>query len=151
MTELQGLRFAIRSFDDPDRRGWGLRLTPTGELDHVRGSRATRQSVLLLLSTMPGERVMRPSYGCRLHELAFAPNNDTTAGLAMHFVRRAVEQWVPTAAVMAVDAFADPHEAGTLRIRLDYAHRPTGARDTVDIALALSADGGPDTAAGADR
>ena len=38
---------------------------------------------------------MRPGYGCHLFRLAFAPNDDTTAGLAIHYVRQALERWEP--------------------------------------------------------
>jgi hypothetical protein len=50
---------------------------------------AVRQSILLLLTTVPGERVMRPDYGCDLQKLVFSPNDATTHGLAIHYVRRA--------------------------------------------------------------
>ena len=59
----------------------GLRLTPAGGVKMLEGDAAIRQSIVVLLSTMPGERVMRPEYGCPLHRLMFAPNDATTAGL----------------------------------------------------------------------
>ena len=71
----------------------GLALSATGALDTVQGDAAVRQALLLLLTTAPGERVMRPDYGCDLRKLVFSPNDDTTAGLAIHYVRRAVEAW----------------------------------------------------------
>jgi len=138
MTQLLGLRFAVPAFDAPDRLGFIVR--PDGRPDAVVGLRATRQSILLLLSTVPGERVMRPEYGCRIHELAFAPNDDTTAGLAMHFVRRAVERWVPSAEVVAVDAHRDEAAGssdGTLVVRLDYRHRELGLSDLIEVRFAL--------------
>ena len=45
-----------------------------------------RESIIIILGTAPGERVMRPNFGCEIHDLLFAPNNITTAGLASHFV-----------------------------------------------------------------
>ena len=65
------------------------------------GPDAVRQSILLLLSTRPGERVMRPDNGCDLYRLAFAPSDDMTAGLAIHYVRQAVERWEPCARLSA--------------------------------------------------
>jgi len=42
-----------------------------------------------------GERVLRPEYGCDLHRLVFSPNDATTAGLAVHYVRAALLRWEP--------------------------------------------------------
>ena len=67
----------------------------------VEDDASIRQSLLLLLSTSPGERVMRPDYGCSLRRLVFAPNDDTTAGLAIHYVRQAVERWEPRVEILA--------------------------------------------------
>jgi len=82
----------------------GLQVTPRGRIEMVEGDESIRQSLLLLLSTSPGERVMRPDYGCSLRHLVFGPNDDTTAGLAIHYVRRAVERWEPRVEVLTVDA-----------------------------------------------
>ena len=41
-----------------------------------------RQSLFIILGTAPGERIMRPDFGCRIHDLMFAPNNDITAARA---------------------------------------------------------------------
>jgi uncharacterized protein len=138
VSELSGWRFALPAFDVPEGGRWGLQLDPTGRSAMVGGSDVTRQSILLLLSTVPGERVMRPTYGCNLHELAFAANDGTTAGLAMHHVRRAVQQWVPHAEIVRVDAHPDPDDEAVLRIRLDYRHRPTDAHDTIEVGISLS-------------
>jgi phage baseplate assembly protein W len=70
----------------------------------VEDQDAIRQSLLMLLSTAPGERVMRPYYGCDLRRLVFSPNDETTAGLAIHYVRRAVERWEPRVEIEAIDA-----------------------------------------------
>ena len=88
----RGWRFNHPDFDTTAERS-GLENGPTGGVEMVTDDAAVRQSLLLLLSTVPGERVMRPEYGCNLHKLIFAPNDDTTAGLAVHYVRQAVERW----------------------------------------------------------
>ncbi len=87
-------RFLHPDLDVSEERA-GLRVAPTGAVEMVDEHAAVRQAVLLLLSTQPGERVMRPEYGCELHRLTFSPNDDTTAGLAIHYVRRALERWEP--------------------------------------------------------
>lgn len=138
---IAGWRFALRGFDQPHTTGWGFSLRPTGAPSTVTGPGVTRQAILMLLSTVPGERVMRPTYGCPLHELAFAPNDETAAGVAMHYVRRSVQEWVPQAEVLQVDAGPDPDDPSVLRIRLDYRHRPTGADEVLEVGVPL--DGAP--------
>jgi len=112
-------------------------IDPAGAIDTVADDEAIRQSLLLLISTRPGERVMRPEYGCDLSRLVFAPNDDTTAGLAIHFVRKAVERWEPRVEVLSVDARLDPEEATRLEIVLDYRVRATLRADSVAVGLDL--------------
>jgi uncharacterized protein len=103
----------------------GLRIAPTGTTDMVEEHAAIRQAVLLLLTTLPGERVMRPEYGCELHRLAFSPNDDTTAGLAIYYVRRALERWEPRIQLLQVDAGRSPRDAWRLDITVEYRVRAT--------------------------
>ena len=84
---------------------------------------------MLLLSTRPGERVMRPDYGCELHELMFAPNDDTAAGLAVHYVRQALTRWEPRVEILNLDANRAPDDSGTLQVLLEYRVLPTLTRD----------------------
>ena len=73
-----------------------------------------------MLGTAPGERLMRPTFGCNLNRLAFALNNTSTAGLAIFHVREALERWEPRIELLNVDAEPDPEAADTLSIRIDY-------------------------------
>ena len=98
----------------------GLTIAPRGTIAMVAGDEAVRQAILLLLSTMPGERVMRPEYGCPLHRLVFAPNDGTTAGLAIHYVQRALERWEPRIEILKVDAGRHSQLATVLDITLEY-------------------------------
>jgi hypothetical protein len=82
----------------------GIALTPAGRIALTSGDAAVRQSIILLLTTIPGERVMRPDYGCPLHRLVFAPNDATTAGLAIHYVRQALVRFEPRIDIVSLDA-----------------------------------------------
>jgi hypothetical protein len=115
----------------------GLGVSARGGLALVHGDEAVRQSILLLLSTIPGERVMRPSYGCHLHRLVFWPNDDTTAGLAMHYVRQAVERFEPRAEVLRVDATRDPDHPDRLDLVLAYKVRTTASPEELVVAFDL--------------
>jgi phage baseplate assembly protein W len=64
---------------------------------------------------------MRPSYGCALNGLAFEPNDDTTAGLALGLVRRAIERWEPRVQIVRLDARRQ--DESRLEILLEYSVR----------------------------
>ena len=139
-TSDRAWRFLHPDLDRPE--DWpGLRVASTGGVDMVEGADAVRQGLLLLLSTIPGERVMRPDYGCPLHRLVFAPNDDTTAGLAIHYVRQAVERWEPRVDVVGVEADRDPELPERLEVTLDYRVRRTRQREAITVAVDLGAGG----------
>jgi uncharacterized protein len=124
----RAIRFAQ---EDPQ----GLRLVQ-GDLEMVEDDQALRQAILLLIATRPGERVMRPGYGCDLHRLVFSPNDDTTAGLAVHYVRRALQVWEPRIEILALDAMRDT-DVSVLRIDLAYRGRATQRRGRLDLRFSL--------------
>jgi len=98
----------------------GFGTDASGRLAIADSDAVVRQAILLLISTAPGERVMRPDYGCPLNRLVFQPLDHTTAGMAIHFVERAVRRWEPRAEVLNVDAYRNPHREGSLTIELHY-------------------------------
>ena len=78
------------------------------------------QNILVILGTAPGERQMRPEFGCKVHDLVFKPNNRPTANMAENFVRMAVAKWEPRVGSLEVNANPDPYEDNILRIELKY-------------------------------
>jgi len=134
-------RFIHPDFDLPARAS-GLHVSTRGGMEMVEGKSSVQQAVLLLLSTRPGERVMRPNYGCDLHRLVFSPNDDTTAGLAIHYVRQAIERWEPRVEVTRLDArrSADESRPGNLEIYLEYRVRATQQRETLVYAFDLTGE-----------
>lgn len=118
----------------------GLGLTHTGRLAMVEMEESVRQAIYLLLTTIPGERVMRPHYGCGLHQLAFSPNDDTTAGLAIHYVRRALDLFEPRVDVVRLDAGANPDHPGRLDVDLEYRVRATQQLGQVTVSLGLTGE-----------
>jgi len=119
-------RFMLPEFDNSGKAA-GLRVSNRGGIEMVEGRSSVRQAILMLLATRPGERVMRPNYGCHLHRLVFWPNDDTTAGLVIHYVRQAIERWEPRVDVIDLDATRPDNEAmsGLLQISLEYRVRAT--------------------------
>jgi phage baseplate assembly protein W len=117
--------------------GPGLTVTATGALSTVDGDEAVRQAIMLLLATSPGERLMRPRYGSYLHRLLFAPNDETTAGLAIHYVRQALDRWEPRVEILDLDGAADPSHPERLVIGLRYRVRASLAVATLTYPLDL--------------
>ena len=120
----------------------GLSFSPTGGLQMVEERESVRQAVLLLLSTRTGERVMRPDYGCDLHKLVFSPNDDTTAGLAMHYVRQAIERWEPRIVIERIDAGRDEAYPERLNVLLEYRLSSSQTRDSLIFSVNLTGEVG---------
>ena len=112
-------RFTFRGLDTFGEPG-GLTVSPKGGIEMVSDSDSVRQAILLLISTRPGERVMRPEYGCYLFRLSFAANDDTTAGLAIHYVRQALDRWEPRIEILKLDAVRNIEHPSRLDINLQY-------------------------------
>ncbi len=132
-------RFLHPDIDMPDE--WaGLGISPTGGIEMVDEKASVRQAIFLLLSTIPGERVMRPEYGCELHKLIFSPNDNTTAGLAIHYVRRALDRWEPRIQVTYLDADPSPEAPERLDIILEYRLRATQRTDELAFSINLAGE-----------
>lgn len=101
-----------------------LRVNPRGQVALASGERDIEQAIRIILETEPGERVMRPEFGCRVHELVFAPHNATTEGLLIHYVEQALERWEPRVDVQEVDVSSDSRGA-TLMVEIKYRVKAT--------------------------
>jgi hypothetical protein len=66
-----------------------------------------KESIQIILGTAKGERQMRPDFGCGIHELVFARNNTSTAGMAAYHVEQALIRWEPRIELLKVEAFPD--------------------------------------------
>lgn len=86
------------------------------------------QSIRIILETARGERVMRPDFGCGLHEKVFAVNNATTRGVVATDVREALLDWEPRIDVIDVEADASGALGEVLLINIEYRVRATDAR-----------------------
>ncbi len=139
MSRLRGWRFLLPGLDAPAEEA-GFQVSSRGGVATVTDDAAIRQGVLMLLSTLPGERVMRPDYGCELQRLVFAPNDDTTAGLAMHYVRQAVERWEPRIEILRLDAKRPSAEPGRLDVILEYRALASLSEDRLTVPLYLAAE-----------
>jgi len=97
-----------------------LQVDPQGGLALASGPRDIEQAIRIILETVPGERVMRPEFGCRIHELVFAPHNAATEGLLIHYVEEALERWEPRIELQAVEIVAGLGSSSTLLVEIKY-------------------------------
>lgn len=101
--------------------GGQVELAPDGE-------EGIRQSIWMILGTSPGERLMRPDFGCGIHDMVFGVNNAATANAVAGAVREALAVWEPRIDVLDVYAVPDPSHPNLLLIEINYQVRSTNSR-----------------------
>jgi phage baseplate assembly protein W len=102
-----------------------LRTDARGQLILNSGNADIEQAIRIILSTQPGERVMRPTFGCRAHELLFEPRSPTTISLLQEYVHDALRVWEPRIEVLQVRVNADDANAGSLLVDIEYQIKAT--------------------------
>lgn len=137
MKRYNAMYFGMKA-DVQEPGASGLVLSPSGGIAMVDGALSIRQSILMILSTIPGERVQRPGFGCDLYRLVFSPNDDTTAGLAIHYVRKALETWEKRITITALDAGPHPSNPEILEITLSYTIDATMIEDQLSYAFDIT-------------
>jgi uncharacterized protein len=105
-----------------DEQGRTARTTAE---DHLR------DLIEQVLFTSPGERVNRPTFGCGLMQLVFAPNSGELAAASQLLVQGALQQWLGD--VIAVELVQVDASGPTLRVMIQYSDRRTLARDTAEF------------------
>lgn len=107
--------------------GTGVRFPmtvgPHGGFALSGGERSVTESIWLILSTAPGERVMRPEFGCGIHTLVFAPNSAATHAEVAHHVQEALLRFEPRIDVIDVRVSAEGDLSNVLLVAVDYALR----------------------------
>ena len=109
-------------------RGWSMpvELDPrTGLVATVAYEADIRQSILIILETAPGERVMRPNFGCGIHELAFAAVDSAVIQRIKSVVEEAMRRCEARIEVLGVTVDEAATTQGTLLIELEYRVRKT--------------------------
>jgi uncharacterized protein len=97
----------------------------SGALALTSGATDIDGSLRMVLMTAPGERLMRPQFGCRIWDLLFEPINANTIGLMGQAVRDAVSQWEPRVTLESVEIEPDDNDRAKVTIRLTYRVRAT--------------------------
>jgi phage baseplate assembly protein W len=110
--------------------GWAfpVSIDTRGRLALARGERDIEQAIRMILMTPLGQRIMRPEFGCRIHELAFEPNDGSTAGLAAHYVEQALSFWEPRIRVLEVRTSRSDDDPAVMLIDVRYEIKATNDR-----------------------
>jgi phage baseplate assembly protein W len=110
--------------NENDFLGKGLRfpvsINLNGGVSSSQLEENVRQSLFVILGTAQGERLYRPNFGCRIHDLMFAPNSRMTAARAELFCEEAIYKFEPRVEKVVCRAQANPDEPNRLDVRIEY-------------------------------
>ena len=102
-------------------QGWRYPVAPlaVGNLDYAAGADKVAQSIWIILDTDPGERIMRPTFGCGLRRYLMKPNTSAIRALIKHDVEIALANFEPR--IQLTDLQVDPGDDPALGlIRIAY-------------------------------
>jgi uncharacterized protein len=102
-----------------------MRVDQSGSIAMGSGADDIDANLKVVLITAPGERVMRPQFGCRIWDLVFEPINANTLGLMSEAVKDAVSQWEPRVDLLDVVITPDPGDIGRVQIELKFRVKAT--------------------------
>jgi len=102
-----------------------LSLDNKGNVAMSEEAENIEQAIKIIIGTAIGERVMRPDFGCRIHDFVFYPNNASTAALVSFYAREALIKWEPRIEETMVKAYPDSVKDNVLYIDISYRIRRT--------------------------
>jgi phage baseplate assembly protein W len=94
------------------------------------GEDSIKESIILILGTSRGERVMRPDFGCRLNEMVFSSIDMGTATLIQTYVEEALLNWEPRIDVTEVTANVNADES-VIEIFIEYMIKASNSKDNL--------------------
>lgn len=119
--------------------GWPLFAVPDadGRLDWPGLEASVRQAIRVILSTRPGEQLMRPEFGAGLDRLLHAPNNLSTRRQIRDWTMSALSRWERRILLDRVDVLEVPGRPSELRVEIAYRLARSGAADAVAVTVRL--------------
>ena len=111
-------------------RGWQfpIRIDDAGAIAEAGEEDKVRQSIEIILRTAPGERVMRPDFGCGIHDLVFDTISGAMIGRVASVVAGALATWEPRIDVLSVRSQQDTEDPTRLLIEINYRLRSSNSR-----------------------
>ena len=120
----RGPRFPFPSWLPDDQ---GTKDTKRHEFGLCEGEEKIRQSIRLILATAPGERIMRPDFGCGIHELLFEPLTSALVALVSDRVGTALARWEPRIDVLNIGVRIPDSGSQALLVDITYRTRANNA------------------------
>ena len=116
--------------------GWGFPPEFTKFGDGIQTKMSSneediRESLKLLLSTRPGERIMQPAYGCGIHALVYEVLNESTVTEIVDMIERAILFFEPRIKLENIDVEEESEDEGRLLLQLNYCIRTTNTRSNM--------------------
>jgi phage baseplate assembly protein W len=108
-----------------------------GELHYPRLDASVRQSIRVVLSTRPGEQLMRPDFGAGLENFVHEPNTLVTRRRIRDLVQASLAQWEPRIVLDRVDVSEVQDQPGQIRVEILYRLRRTGAAQQLGLSVNL--------------
>lgn len=107
--------------------GWAFPVEPDSDRDIAVAvaKEDVEQAIWIILGTAKGERVMRPDFGCGIHDFVFAAVNMATLTMIETSVMDALIEWEPRIEVLNVDVSTEQITVGKLLISIEYRIRET--------------------------
>ena len=108
-------------------KGWKfpVGVDSKGEIEMSEHEQDIKEAIWIILSTAKGERVMRPDFGCGIHDFVFAAINTANIGLIESSAREALTTWEPRIELKNVSVSTEKVDEGQLLISVDYEVRAT--------------------------
>jgi phage baseplate assembly protein W len=125
----------------PEPIGWPLLPVPDehGELGYPSLAQSVREQIQVILSTRPGEQLMRPTYGGGLENLLAEPNTVATRSRIRDLVEESLSRWEPRIIVDAVAVDTVPGDANAVRVEIAYRLKRTQQPARAGLTLAMEA------------
>jgi phage baseplate assembly protein W len=103
-------------------KGWAFPVSADiqGSVKFSQYEKSIEESIRIILNTTPGERLMRPDFGCLINEMVFSPNTPQSITLAEHYVREAIIRWEPRVILKEVLGEPDPDNPAMVNIHIHY-------------------------------
>ncbi len=118
--------------------GWGFPFkvsTDNGRVEISETRENIRQSVRLILLTEPGERMVWPEFGTRLHQFLFESMDSRTEEMICREVRQSLRRWEKRIQVTQVETEISDRKQGELRVAVNYRILDGEEGDRVEIEL----------------
>ncbi len=105
--------------------GKGIGINGEGNIGLSYGDLDIAKSIFIIISTAPGERVMRTEFGCGIHDLVFSTPGPELYGLVSYYVQQSLGRWEPRIDVTSVECDVDADRQECLLVNITYTVRTT--------------------------